>query len=406
MSENILSSKRIVFTVVVLIILISVSLVKANILSYNKIKIMENTFSQHDLLDFDQKIMLLMKLGHFPSLSACIIKNNSVVWSKGYGFCDLKNAKSASNKTIYMAGSITKTFTSTAIMQFYENGYLDLNDDVNKYLPFNLRNPNYPDEKITIRMLLSHQSSLSERLSFIKNFFFIPHSYKWLREYLVPGGCIYDPKVWSERHPGEDFEYTNIGFEILGYICEKISNQSFNEYCKENIFIPLDMKNTSTHINDFNINDLAIPYIWRLNRYISLPNYEIGCSAAAGIRTSALDLSHFLIAHMNGGEYNGTKILEEENINLMHTIQYPNNTDPSFNYGLGWMIDYSDGEKFVGHRGGVFGGSAYMFYHVSDTTGVIFFLNQRRAFWIIPNIFEEMAFQCIQLALFEKGNKS
>jgi CubicO group peptidase (beta-lactamase class C family) len=354
---------------------------------------------------FDLRIRLLMRLGHIPSLSACIIKNQSIVWSKGYGYYDLKNRRVASNHTIYMAGSISKTFTATGLLQLSEKGYIDFDEDVNEYLPFPLRNPRYPDEPITVRMLLAHQSSLSEQLSFMVNFFFFNYSYDMLDDYLVPSGSIYDPRVWSERHPGEGFEYANVGFEILGYILERVSNQSLEKYCWEHIFQPLWMMNSSFHMADFNIKDLAVPYTRRLGVYIPFPHYDIGSSAAGGLRTSVVDLSRFLIMHINKGIYQGTRILEENSVEEMHTVKYPDSPNASFGYGLGWIIQEVDGETFGGHSGGVFGGIAFMFYRHSDQVGSIVFLNKNRVFSLRPHLLEVVALSSIQRALIEKADE-
>ena len=100
-----------------------------------------------------------MSFTHIPSLSACIIKNDTIVWSKAFGWSDIYNLKKAKSDTIYRVASITKTFTATALMQLYEQGLFDLDDNVSEYLPFDLKNPKYPECNITFRMLLAHQSS-------------------------------------------------------------------------------------------------------------------------------------------------------------------------------------------------------------------------------------------------------
>ena len=110
---------------------------------------------------FDSKISFLMKYATFPSLSACIINEDEVIWSKGYGYYDIINQKESDTDTIYVIASITKTIVGTCLMQLYDQGLFQLDDDVNNYLPFSLRNPNFPDDKITFRMLLSHTSSLN-----------------------------------------------------------------------------------------------------------------------------------------------------------------------------------------------------------------------------------------------------
>jgi len=97
--------------------------------------------SNEDDSDFDESILSLMKSGHMPSISMGIVKNNSLAWSKSYGYSNRLRKEKATNTTIYLAGSISKTVTGVALMQLYEQGLFDLDDDVNDYLPFSLRNP-------------------------------------------------------------------------------------------------------------------------------------------------------------------------------------------------------------------------------------------------------------------------
>jgi len=397
--KNNLKRGSILFFIIFILIVSCYQPISALNIEKTLMKNVENQILSSD--DFDGKIEFLMKFAHAPSLSACIIIEDEMVWSDGYGYFDIKNQKIPDEDTIYMAGSISKTFTSVALLQLYEQGLFDLDDDVNDYLPFNLRNPDYPNESITIRMLLSHQSSLSEPVfSFLMRYFFFDYSYEWLEEFLIPGGCIYDPSVWSDRHPGEGFEYANIGFEILGYIFELISNETLEDYCEQNIFQPLGMQNTSFHVDDFDICNLAIPYVRKFGLYLPLPHYNIGSSAAGSIRTSISDLSKYLIMHMNEGVYDEVRILEEDTIEMMHTIQYPGTSE----YGLGWFIIESNGEIYSGHTGGVFGGIAIMFYRESDNVGVIFFINMNRVFRLWPHYLELFSIQQIQAALFERAN--
>ena len=217
---------------------------------------------------FDQKISFFMRIAGFPSLSACIIKDDQIIWSKGYGYYDLSERKPATIDTNYVIASITKTIVGTALMQLYEKGLFDLDDDVNTFLPFDLRNPNFPDDPITFRMLLSHTSSLNEYdkqqyywLNFSGDppFSFFPEPY--LREFLLPGGRYYDPSVWSTEHrPGEYAMYANVGFDLISYLVEIISGEPFLEYCDTHIFSPLDMKHTGFNLSRLDIDQVAIPY--------------------------------------------------------------------------------------------------------------------------------------------------
>jgi CubicO group peptidase (beta-lactamase class C family) len=332
---------------------------------------------------FDQAINDYMNNGHMPSMALAIIKNNSMVWSKGYGYADIKNKKEATNETVYMIASISKTFAATAIMQLWEKGLLDLDDDVNEYLPFNVRNPNYPDMPITFRMILTHRSSIASRtINLFTIFSILRVPYGKMGEYLNPGGKLYSPKNWENYPPGEKKSYSCTAYELLGYLVERITNQSFPEYCTKNIFQPLDMKNTSYHPSYYNPEQLAVQYIYLLGRYIALPEFEDRNYASGGLRSNLEDLSHYLIAYMNGGEYNGVKILKNDTVKLMFTRQYPD--DYFIGYGLGWQIfsshNHSESNLRIGHSGGMPGSQTYMFYHVFDNVGIIIFTNQHLSY--------------------------
>jgi CubicO group peptidase (beta-lactamase class C family) len=336
--------------------------------------------------DFDQTIIDYMNKAHWPSMALAIIKNNSMVWSKGYGYADIKNKKEPTNETVYMLASISKTFAATAIMQLWEKGLLDLDDDVNEYLPFNVRNPQYPDVPITFRMLLAHRSSLAARnvkLFILISLLRVP--YNNLGEYLNPGGKFYSPKNWNNYPPGEQQSYSSAGFDLLGYLVECIANQSFPDYCAENIFQPLDMKNTSYHPSYYKKEQLAVQYMYLLGRYIALSFPEVRNYGSGGLRSNLEDLSHYLIAYMNGGEYNGVKILKNDTVKLMFTLQYPD--DGYRGYGLGWQIfsghNGTENNLRIGHNGGMPGSQTYMFYHVSEDVGIIMLANQHLYYSIV-----------------------
>jgi len=355
--------------------------------------------------DFDSRINFFMKLGHMPSLSACIVKNDSVVWSDSYGFYDLKQKKSASQNTVYMVGSISKMFTALAIMQLYEKGLFDLDDNISKYLPFHISNPKYPEVNITFRMLLAHQSSLADSsISLFLIFSLLGYPYNWFNEFLKPGGKIYNPRNWMDYPPGEDQEYSSLGYEILGYLVEKISNQTFQSYCENNIFDPLDMNSSSFYISDFNINIIAIPYYWLMGKYIKLPFYENRNYAAGGLKSTIRDLSHFLIVHLNDGIYNNTRLLNKSTIDIMQIIQYPNGSD-----GFAWKFrKFSDGRTYLTHNGTIPGYHSRVSIFPQDRIGIIFLYNQNNNIFVRENIrfigkIEKYAFLKVEELLYEKG---
>lgn len=352
---------------------------------------------------FNQKIMALMRLTGFRALSACVIIDDQVVWSEGYGFYDVSKEKHTTPETIYILASITKTIVGTALMQLYEQELFDLDDDVNQYLPFELRNPTYPDEPITIRMLLSHTSSLNrnEQMSYYwmnfsgdPPFSFFPEPY--LREFLLPGGAYYDDTVWSTDYkPGEQAMYANVGFDLLSYLVELISGEPFLQYCDSHLFQPLEMYNTSFNLSRLPLEQVAVPYQRYAGRYYRID--ELGFVfvndtppemywrprfyPAGGLYSTATDLSHFLIMHMNDGMYKDTRILKKETVELMHQIQ-PGN---ALGYGLAWMQTVISPRLIAsGHAGDLPGTDTWMLYNKTKDIGVIYLANGNPGYGFLP----------------------
>ena len=364
-------------------------------------------YNQTDNTVFRGVLKCLMNLGHMSALSAAIIKDNECVWAEGFGLYDKGNQKRADMDTIFLVASISKTVAATAVMQLYEQGCFDLDDDVNDYLPFNLRNPHYPEKQITFRMLLSHSSSLAKDRDDVPNYFdrvipvgleFTGYPYPYLKDYLSPSGNIYMPTVWNDCPPGEELDYANIGFALLGYLVEIISGCSFEDYCREYIFDPIGMDDSSFQFTNVNVSRVAVPYDFKSGEYIPIVQYDMLTAAAGGLRTTVLDLSHFLIAHMNGGVYNDTRILNESTVELMHTA-HAQSRNYSFQYGLGWQIwNRSEGSR-IGHAGGLYGVSTKMVFDPTDDIGIIFFTNKQIYYGR-----EILAFHMIEKMLWWKTN--
>jgi CubicO group peptidase (beta-lactamase class C family) len=276
-------------------------------------------------------------------------------------------------------------------MQLYEQGFFKLDDDVNAYLPFSLRNPNFPDDPITIRMVLSHSSSL--RTDPIAYHWFnysnpppIPfYPDPWLEHYLLLNGTYYTDEIWDQEHrPGTYMQYANINYDIVAYLVQLLSGQPFYEYCTEHLFIPLGMTCTSFRLPDLPIDDVAFPYLFHDGIYEKLPHYQLLHYPIGGLMTTVEDLSCFLIAHMNGGVYNGTRILQNDTVALMHTIQPPGNIYYNYRYGLGWMILEKPLRKkvYIGHSGDIPGTHTRMYIDLSDNTSIICFFNSDRSTYL------------------------
>jgi len=254
-------------------------------------------------------------------------------------------------------------------------------------------------------MLFSHTSSLNTNTQMQYYWFnysgdppydFFPEPF--LEEFLLPGGRFYDDTVWSESYrPGERAMYANVGFDLISYLVELISGEPFLDYCDTHIFSPLKMYNTSFNLSTLDIDNVAIPYYYYNGEYYTIDelNFLFGVYTppekywrtrfypAGGLYTTVNDLSHFLIAHMNDGVYQDSRILESETVDLMHAIQPGNN----IGYGLAWMQKSVGFSKMTsGHGGDIHGVDTWMLYDDLTDTGVIYFANGNPAYGQTPLI--------------------
>jgi CubicO group peptidase (beta-lactamase class C family) len=383
------------------------TITEGSFIKNENIQFIENNEALNEIL-FDKYIKILMKIAHKPSIVYGLIKNDTLVWSKTYGYYDIKNRKPATEDILYLQASISKPVSATALMQLYEKGLFKLDDDINKFIPFELRNPNHPDVPITFKMLLSHRSSLASDNNYWLCISYLPGDpdvpdwpYPWLKEYLTPNGKAYNSNVWTKDKPGVKFYYANVGYSLIGYLVEIISGQSFNDYCKEHIFSPLHMHNTSFRLRDINISRTAIPYDFKNNRYHAHPHYgNYIIHPAASLRTSLEEFSHFLIAHMNDGIWNGVRILNESTVDLMQKDHYFPNIKSK--YGFGWVIKIDKfGNKDVSHSGGWPGVDTLAIIKTNDDKGIIIFTNRQYP----PTKLERIAYVLIKNALYNKATR-
>jgi CubicO group peptidase (beta-lactamase class C family) len=401
----------------------------------------EDVISEIGSIDtlIDQQLQTLFEEGGVPSFTVGIVVEDELVWAKSY------NGVAGTN-TVYIIGSVSKPFIATAILQLYEAGRIDLDADINEYLPFPVRHPNFPDEPISVRTLLTNRSGLamdaedyvrfqnpddviSEYASHVfgidipeLNLKPYPTREEFFEAFLIPGGDYYSKEVWSET-PGT-YQYSNIGYGLLAYIIESVTAGSVEEYLQTNIFNPLEMTYSGAELARLEAyhaypyqrvqgDYLLIPYkgipinrfcvIWDLrclgknlfspvgflpvpdgidqyleNRYLRFPLYE-NLVGNGGVRASVVDLSKFMLAHMNGGRApNGFQLLQPETVEMMHEIAVPQggsiNLIPMKGYGLGWTIAENG---IQGHIGGASGYEAEMLYRetAQGKFGIIFLRN-------------------------------
>jgi len=355
--------------------------------------------------DFIKAAAKLVEDSDTPGVAVAIIKGDGRRWTHGFGFEDLETKKPMTENTVISIGSVSKTITGVAIMQTVEKGLLDLDADVNEYLPFNLVNPKYPAGIITPRHVLTHTTGIVDNST-------IYHSEigyhpggdnpialgDFVKGYLTPSGKYYsESDNFMDTPPGDGYRYTNVGFGLAGHLVENVTSKPFNVFTRENIFQPLGMNSTGWMYSEVDEDLLGKQYgnkdgepqealigpavgSWRAYRKYGLATYPDG-----GLRTSVSDLGNFLTAVMNKGSFNGKRIMEEATVDAMLAPQrfgherIPNirgikDQAIAFVYEVPGMIGGPSWTR-IGHNGGDPGTTTFMYYEPTTKTGIIYFTN-------------------------------
>jgi CubicO group peptidase (beta-lactamase class C family) len=335
---------------------------------------------KEELVDLTQKDELEkvidseFKRTEMPGLACVAVKEDSIVHFEYRGYANLKDKVEISSQTRMLVGSVSKTITLTAIMQLYDKSLIDLDADINSYLPFEVRNPRYEDVPITVRMLLTHSSSISESYIssslWFQGFVDFPETQmSFQQNYLTTDGKYYSKDNYSNKKPGTTFLYSNVSISLLACLVEYITGEDFNDYCKSNIFTPLGMSKTTWLYSETPEHEMAIPYaniaiINPSSPFVVLPYYPAG-----QLITTVKDLSKFMRAYIMDGTYNDYQLLKPQTVDLILN---------DYKDGQGLIFHKSNMGKFTvwGHCGFIPGVSAEMYFNRENNIGYITITNR------------------------------
>jgi CubicO group peptidase (beta-lactamase class C family) len=280
---------------------------------------------------------------HVAGATVAVVKDGALFFAKGYGWADPnRHIPVSGERTLFRIGSISKLFTWTAVMQQVEQGKLDLDADVNRYLEFKIP-ATYP-QPITLRHIMTHTPGFEEDgrdLITSDTTRMVPLG-TWLATH-IPGRV---------RPPGTYSSYSNYATALAGHIVERVSGLSFDDYVEQRILTPLGMTQTTTRqpLPAKYATDMSGGFKWGGGKFES-QKFEIVHPAPAGsIGSSATDMAKFMLAHLGNGSYNGQRILAESTAVKMHTRAFTHDARlPGF--ALGFYEKSSHGLEIIGHGG-------------------------------------------------------
>ena len=312
-----------------------------------------------------------------PGLAVAVVQDDEITFAQGFGVRTAGGSDPVDEHTIFAAGSTSKAFTAAAVAMLADEGLLDLDDPVLDHLAdFRLSDP-YVTRALRIRDLMAHNSGLlrGDRI--------------WYASGRSREETLYQARYQPLTHPlRATFEYNNIMWIAAGEVIEERSGQSWDRFMEERIFTPLGMSRSNTSVTPLpKMDNVATPHIELPDGELkAVPYRNIDNAGPAGsINASAVDLAQWVRLHLGEGEYEGTRLVSEEQIRESHTGQMIMRTEGTWGmifpesdfltYGLGWFLSEYRGLKMVSHGGNIDGMTAFVAFVPEREYGFVLLAN-------------------------------
>ncbi len=317
---------------------------------------------------FDGVFPLQLERSDVAGASVLVMQNGNVLFRKGYGFADLTAKKAVDpDSTVFRLASISKLFTWVSVMQLEEQGKLDLDTDVNRYLDFRIQ-PAF-NKPVTLRNLMTHTGGFEEVLDDI--IVLDPKKQPTLRDDLI------DNQPRRLFPPGVIPAYSNYGVGVASYIVQRISGEPFEQYVQDHIFTPLGMTHSSFYQPIQKSLAGFVSEGYRSSTLKPAVGFEmLNPVGAGGLSSTAADMGRFGQALLNGGELDGKRILRPETLALMWTPQF-RASDQLPPICMGFYQDWRNGLRWIGHEGDLI--AFHSLFFVEPTQKIVLFVSYNSA---------------------------
>jgi CubicO group peptidase (beta-lactamase class C family) len=324
-----------------------------------------------------ENIQAFMQQSKVMGLSVAVVKKNKIVYTHSFGLKNSERNEPLTDDCIFRIASISKSFSATSIMQLVEAKKLSLDDDLGSLVGFNIRNPKFPESIITLRMVLSHRSSINDSQGYFS------------LDSINPNKTSNWAKCYNDYEPGKGYMYCNLNYNLIGAIIEKVSGERFDQYVKHHILDPLHLyggycvdsldKNRFASIYEYNIDSakfIPSPAAYA-PRSAEIANYTMGYSTpifspTGGMKISATDLANYMMMHSKQGKYKGKRIISKNSAHEMQSVI-------SEKEGYGMAIMTSDklitGKTMKGHTGSAYGLYSIMVFQPKEKFGFVVISN-------------------------------
>ena len=357
--------------------------------------------SQERLSRVDQMCSRAIDQNVVPGMVVLIARKGKIVYHKAFGTADAKNGIDMQKDAIFRIASQSKAITATAVMMLWEEGLFRLDDPISRYIPefenptvlqsFRFRDTSYSsipaDKEITIRHLLTHTSGIGygvidgdERMKMIYHKAGITDLFT-TKPITIEESVKKLATLPLHHNPGEKFTYSE-GLDVLGYFIEVVSGMPFDEFLHTRLFDPLGMDDTYFYLPDDKADRLVAVQTKKSGNWVHYPDtfYEVDYpkkgaktffSGGAGLSSTASDYATFLQMYLNGGVYNGTRILSRTTVNAILSNQTTDLLGSDSFYGLafGGLTDAGAGKGGQGSAGSFRWGGYFNTQYFADPVG-------------------------------------
>jgi len=329
--------------------------------------------------DFEQFAEQVRQDWNVPGFAVAVVKSDSLIYTKGFGLRDREKDLPVTPHTLFAIGSSSKAFTAMSVLQQVEEGRLELDAPVIRYLPNFRMWDDYVTMHLTVRDLLCHRSGLPR------------HDVAWYgsqasREELIRRLRYLEPNAGFR----ESFQYQNLMFMTAGYLAGQVAGSDWETQVRQHIFKPLDMKRSNFQVKKMAADDnAALPYHEPEDSQVVRMDYRniTVVGPAGSINSSAEEMSRWLMALLNGGKYEDRKMADAASVqqalssNMVVLAAWRqalmvDNEGAPLTYGLGWFLSHHKGHRMATHGGNIDGFSAEVAMLPDDSLGVVILSNK------------------------------
>ena len=322
-------------------------------------------------------IQQLMQTTPVVGLSVAVVKDNKIIYNHSFGYKDLEQKLPLQNDHIFRIASISKSFTTTAIMQLVAKKQISLDQDVSELVGFKVRNPKFPSTVITLKMLLSHRSSINDSEGYFS------------LDAIDPAKNPNWEKSYNAYEPNKGYMYCNLNYNLAGSILEKITGVRFDQYIQQQILDPLGLYG-GYNVNALDSNLIAKIYEYKRDstkfthspsayapRTEEINNYTMGRSTpifspTGGMKISAHDLAEYMIMHSQLGKYKGGRMISKK---LSQQMQVVISEEENYGMALETSTQLITGKTMIGHTGVAYGLYSIMFFEPKEKIGFVVISN-------------------------------